>query len=69
MTMYRKPKFLEFLHAVREQMARECDYDMDLFIQRLRQAPQLNESPSEMTASETTPSSSPPRKARAKRKS
>lgn len=35
--MYRRPKFLEILHAIREQMARECDYDMDLFVQMLRQ--------------------------------
>jgi|FLYL01.1.fsa_nt_gi hypothetical protein len=43
--MYRRPKFLEVLHAIREQMARECDYDMDLFVQRLRQeSPSFNES-------------------------
>lgn len=43
--MYRRPKFLEVLHAIREQMARECDYDMDLFVQRLRQeSPSVNES-------------------------
>lgn len=43
--MYRRPKFLEVLHAIREQMARECDYDMDLFVQRLRQeSPSSNES-------------------------
>jgi len=37
--MYRKPKFLEVLHEIRQQMARECDYDVDLFTQRLRMGP------------------------------
>jgi hypothetical protein len=34
--MYRKPKFLEVLHEIRQRMAREADYDIDLFTQRLR---------------------------------
>lgn len=34
--MYRRPKFLEVLHMIREEMSRECDYDMDLFVQLLR---------------------------------
>lgn len=34
--MYRKPRFLNVLHEIRQQMARECDYDLDLFVQRLR---------------------------------
>lgn len=34
--MYRKPKFLEVLHEIRQRMAREVDYDIDLFTQRLR---------------------------------
>ncbi len=34
--MYRKPRFLKVLHEIRQQMARECDYDLDLFVQRLR---------------------------------
>ena len=29
--MYRRPKFLEVLHAIREEMSREADYDVDLF--------------------------------------
>jgi hypothetical protein len=29
--MYTRPRFLEELHAIREEMSRECDYDMDLF--------------------------------------
>ncbi|MBX7220562.1 MAG: hypothetical protein K1Y36_11495 [Blastocatellia bacterium] len=34
--MYRKPRFLEELHAIREEMARECDYDVDLFAEMIR---------------------------------
>lgn len=34
--MYRRPKFLELLHTVREEMARECDYDVDLFAEMIR---------------------------------
>jgi hypothetical protein len=34
--MYRKPRFLEDLHAIREEMSRECDYDMDLFAEMVR---------------------------------
>ena len=34
--MYRKPKFLEVLHAIREEMSREADYDMQLFAEMVR---------------------------------
>jgi hypothetical protein len=34
--MYRKPRFLEILHAIREAMSRDADYDVDLFIEMLR---------------------------------
>ena len=34
--MYRRPRFLEELHAIREEMARECDYDVDLFAEMVR---------------------------------
>jgi len=34
--MYRKPRFLEMLHAIREEMSREADYDMDLFAEMVR---------------------------------
>lgn len=39
--MYQRPHFLEELHAIREEMARECDYDVDLFAEMVRsnQAP------------------------------
>lgn len=34
--MYRRPKFLEILHEIREEMSREADYDMDLFAESAR---------------------------------
>ena len=34
--MYRRPKFLEILHEIRETMSREADYDMDLFAEMVR---------------------------------
>ena len=34
--MYRKPKFLEVLHAIREEMSREADYDVELFAESVR---------------------------------
>ena len=34
--MYRRPKFLEVLLNVREEMAREADYDVDRFAEMVR---------------------------------
>lgn len=34
--MYRRPKFLEVLIRIREEMAREADYDTDLFAELVR---------------------------------
>lgn len=34
--MYRRPHFLEELHAIREEMSRECDYDTELFSEMVR---------------------------------
>lgn len=34
--MYRRPKFLEVLIAIRQEMAREADYDVDLFAETVR---------------------------------
>ena len=34
--MYRRPKFLEVLLQIREQMAREADYDVDRFAEMVR---------------------------------
>ena len=40
MFMYRRPKFLEVLHAIREEMSREADYDVDLFTEMVRSGTQ-----------------------------
>lgn len=34
--MYRRPKFLELLLEIREEMAHEADYDVDLFVENVR---------------------------------
>jgi len=34
--LYRRPKFLEVLHAIREKMSRDVDYDVDLFAEMVR---------------------------------
>ena len=34
--MYRRPKFLEILHEIRQEMSRAADYDVDLFVEQLR---------------------------------
>jgi hypothetical protein len=43
--MYRKPRFLEELHAIREEMSRECDYDVDLFAEMARSGQRPNYGP------------------------
>lgn len=34
--MYRRPKFLEILIEIRQEMSRFADYDMDLFAEMIR---------------------------------
>lgn len=34
--IYRRPKFLEILLSIRQEMAREADYDVDLFAEMVR---------------------------------
>lgn len=41
--MYRRPKFLELLLEIREQMARDADYDVDLFAEMVRSGNFSNE--------------------------
>lgn len=38
--LYRRPKFLEVIHTIREEMSREADYDVDLFTQMIRSGEQ-----------------------------
>ncbi len=34
--MYRRPKFLEILLEIRQEMSRSADYDVDLFAEMVR---------------------------------
>ena len=34
--MYRKSKFLSILNAIRQEMSREADYDIELFAEMVR---------------------------------
>jgi hypothetical protein len=34
--MYRRPRFLELLIVIREEMARDADFDVDLFVEMAR---------------------------------
>lgn len=34
--MYRRPKFLEILLEIRQEMSRQADYDVDLFSEMVR---------------------------------
>ncbi|HLL15158.1 MAG TPA: hypothetical protein VK388_08845 [Pyrinomonadaceae bacterium] len=43
--MYRKPRFLEELHAIREEMSREADYDVVLFAEMTRTGAQPEHGP------------------------
>lgn len=44
--MYRKPRFLEMLHAIREEMSREADYDVELFAETARTGARPRHGPS-----------------------
>jgi hypothetical protein len=43
--MYPKPRFLEVLHAIREEMSREADYDVELFAEMVRSGARPNQGP------------------------
>jgi hypothetical protein len=43
--MYRKPRFLEELHTIREEMSREADYDVDLFTEMVRSGARPQQGP------------------------
>ena len=47
MSLYRRPKFLEILHEIREEMSREVDYDVDLFAEIVRTGKKQNKDLSE----------------------
>jgi len=43
--MYRRPKFLEVLLQIRQEMSREADYDVDLFAEKVRSGTFSTETP------------------------
>jgi len=53
--MYRKPRFLEKLHAIREQLAEVCGYDAEQLAARLRR----EDTPSRTSSDEPTSDSLP----------
>lgn len=59
--MYRRPKFLEMLLEIRREMALEADYDVDLFVGRIRRGErsmrgEIRESESELRSKVSHPS-------------
>ena len=56
--MYRRPKFLEELLEIREQMSRDAYYDVDLFAEKVRSGstakPKASESRREREQAPTT---------------
>lgn len=62
--MYSRPRFLEELHAIREEMSRECDYDMDLFAQMIRNSQPPSEEAKQKRQTFHRPAMPPPQKKR-----
>jgi hypothetical protein len=53
--MYRRPKFLEVVLEIRQEMAREADYDVELFAEMVRSGsfPETARKPSLIDGSES----------------
>lgn len=61
--MYRRPKFLEVLIEIREEMAREADYDVDLFAEIVRSGERLrNKARHSILDPHTDSAENPPRR-------
>lgn len=67
--MYRRPKFLEVLIEIRQEMAREADYDVDLFAEIVRSGERLRNKARHSILDPHTDSSDsvPPKKSRSKK--
>ncbi len=67
--MYRRPKFLEVLIEIRQEMAREADYDVDLFAEIVRSGERLRNKARHSILDLHTDSSDrvPPKKTRPKK--
>ena len=66
--MYRRPKFLEVLIEIRQEMAREADYDVDLFAEIVRSGERLrNKARHSIVDLPTESDEMPPRPSRSKK--
>lgn len=57
--MYRRPKFLEVLIEIRQQMALEADYDVDLFTEMARSGVKPHSPRREISRGQAKPVHSP----------
>ena len=57
--MYRRPKFLEVLLDIRQEMAREADYDVDLYAEMIRHGSPVNPKKKYSLAEQTNNSATP----------
>ena len=64
--MYRRPKFLEVLIRIREEMAREADYDTDLFAEMVRSGARKEKGRSHSLSDDPSTGDEKPRKKRSK---
>jgi hypothetical protein len=53
--MYRRPKFLEILLDIRQEMAHEVDYDVDLFVEKARAGEHAAPRPLDPPATDSRP--------------
>ena len=60
--MYRRPKFLEVLLSIREEMAREADYDIDLFVHMVQMGRRAGTEPIAISTEKNKAPKSKPRK-------
>lgn len=66
--MYRRPKFLEVLIEIRQEMAREADYDVDLFAEIVRSGDRLrNKARHSIVDPHIESDETPPRSSRSKK--
>jgi|GEM_PF-1539784 len=57
--MYRRPKFIEILHEIRQEMAADADYDVVLFTEMVRSGEMSVNAPQHKLKFETQPSDRP----------
>jgi len=65
--MYPRSKFQEILLAIREEMAREADFDVDLFVELVRSGARRNPHPGIYSVGDPSKESPAPEKRGGKR--